>query len=117
MRQATPTPGGQSRSLVGITACVLLAVAACAPIHATKAAKSASPQPAPSPVLAQHPHLPPDLTGTCVPAAHSFSCTMQHRISEVMRYIARQPGQIGIELRDRDTGAAWGDKDADTWIS
>jgi hypothetical protein len=114
MRQLTPTLGGQSRGLVGIAACVLLAVAACAPIHASKAARSASPQPAPSPVLAQHPHLPPDLTGTCGPAPDSFSCTMQHRISEVTRYIARQPGQIGIELHDRETGAAWGDKDADT---
>lgn len=47
MRQVTPTPGRPSRGLVGIAACVLLAVAACAPIHASKAARSASPQPAP----------------------------------------------------------------------
>lgn len=114
MRHVTPTPGGPSRGLVGIAACLLLAVAACAPIHPSKAAESASPQPAPSPVPAQHPHVPPAPTSSCVPAPDSFSCTMQHRISEVARYIAHQPGQIGVELRDRDTGASWGDKDADT---
>jgi hypothetical protein len=114
MRQVTPTSGGPSRGLVGIAAYVLLAVAACAPIHASKVAESASPRPAPRPVLVPHPHLPPDPTGTCVPSVGSFSCAMQHRISEVKRYIAHQPGEIGVELHDRDTGASWGDKDADT---
>jgi hypothetical protein len=38
---------------------------------------------------------------------------MQHRISEVTRYLAHQPGEIGVVLHDRDTGATWGDKDAD----
>jgi len=114
MRQGTPASGGPSRGLVGIAAYVLLAVAACAPIHAGKVAESASPRPAPRPVLVPHPHLPPGPTGTCVPSAGSFSCAMQHRISEVKRYIAHQPGEIGVELHDRDTGASWGDKDAGT---
>ena len=39
---------------------------------------------------------------------------MQHRISEVERYIASQPGEIGVELHDRRTGASWGNKEADT---
>jgi hypothetical protein len=48
-----------------------------------------------------------------VPALDAFTCTMQHRISEVERYIAHQPGEIGVELHDRHTGASWGNKEAD----
>jgi hypothetical protein len=39
---------------------------------------------------------------------------MQRRIAEVKRFIASQPGEIGVELHDRATGASWGNKDADT---
>jgi hypothetical protein len=94
---------------------VLLAVAACAPAHASKVAAlapSVSPQPADS-RLPVRPSLPPDRAGMCVPALDAFSCAMQHRISKVERYIAQQPGEIGVELHDRDTGASWGNKDAD----
>jgi hypothetical protein len=97
-----------------VVTAVLLAVAGCAPAHASKVAAlapSASPQPADS-RLPVRPSLPPDRAGKCVPALDAFSCTMQHRISEVERYIARQPGEIGVELHDRNTGASWGSKDA-----
>jgi hypothetical protein len=92
---------------------VLLAVAACAPAHAARsAAPPPSPQPADNP-LPMHPSLPPDRVGSCVPALDAFSCVMQHRITEVKRYLAHQPGQIGVQLRDRDNGATWGNGNAD----
>jgi hypothetical protein len=39
---------------------------------------------------------------------------MWERIGKVKRYIAHQPGTIGVELYDRDTGASWGNRDAAT---
>ena len=114
MRQLTPRSGGSARGLVWVVAGVLLAVVACTPAHASKAADSASPQPTAYEPLPLRPQLPPDRAGSCTVAAYAFSCTMQHRISQVERYIAHQPGQIGVELTDRDTGARWGSKDAGT---
>ena len=115
MRQLTPRPGGPARGLAGVAAAVLLAVVACAPAHASKTTeRPASPQPAGYQPLPARPQLPPDRAGSCVVASDTFPCFMQHRISEVERYIARQPGQIGVELTDRGTGARWGSKDADT---
>ena len=122
MREFMPKSGRSWSSLAGIATCLLLAVAACAPARANKAAEPASPRPAAEPASPQpasaplplRPSLPPDRAGTCVPALDAFSCTMQHRISEVKRYLAHQPGQIGVELYDRETGASWGDADADT---
>jgi len=112
MRQVKPRPGWSWRGLGWLAACTLLAVAACAPVYASKAAGSASPQPVSGPVRVPRPHLSPRLVGTCIPLPGSFSCAMQHRISEVKRYLAHQPGEIGVELHDRDTGASWGSKDA-----
>src|SRR6516162_9489242 len=116
MRRLTLRSAGSARGLAGIFAGVLLAVVACAPARASKAADSPSPQPAsPQPADAPfpvRPSLPPDRAGSCVIATDAFSCAMQHRISEVKRYIAHQPGQIGVELTDRDTGARWGSTDA-----
>ncbi|HEY5989545.1 MAG TPA: tat pathway signal sequence, partial [Streptosporangiaceae bacterium] len=43
-----------------------------------------------------------------------FSCVMGQRIRKVERYIAGQPGQIGILLHDRKTGVTWGNANADT---
>jgi hypothetical protein len=94
--------------------CLLLAVAACAPASTSKDATPASSRPAVAPRPVPHPDLAPHLTGTCLPGPGAFSCTMQHRISEVKHYLAHQPGKIGVELYDRDDGASWGNKDADT---
>jgi len=113
MRQLT-SRSGSSRGLIGVVACVLLAVVACAPIHVSKVAEAASPQPVSEPALVPRFHPPQEMVGACVPQPGSFSCAMQHRISEVKRYLAHQPGEIGVELQDRDTGASWGNKDADT---
>ena len=99
--------------LAGIAASVLLAVAACAPAHASRTASPASPQPT-NGRLPVHPSLPPNKSGSCVVAPDQFTCTMQDRITEVKHYLAHRPGEIGVELHDRDTGASWGNKDADT---
>jgi hypothetical protein len=113
MRQLAPRTGGSAIKLAGIAASVLLAVAACAPAHASRTASPASPQPT-NGRLPVHPSLPPNKSGGCVVAPDQFTCTMQHRITEVKHYLAHQPGEIGVELHDRDTGASWGNKDADT---
>lgn len=47
------------------------------------------------------------LTGACPAAAHQFSCLMRWRIRAAQRYLARQPGRIGLVLHDRLTGATW----------
>src|SRR5215469_7149325 len=115
MRQLTPRSGGPFGSLAGLAICVLLAVSACGSAHVGKAAVGPpSPQPANGPFPEPHPQIPPVPAGACQQTPNSFSCGMQHRISEVKRYIANQPGEIGVELHDRDTGASWGNKDADT---
>jgi hypothetical protein len=95
---------------------VLLAVAACGPARTgskAAAAKPASPQPVGQP-LPLHPSLPPNRSGSCVAAADQFSCVMQQRIRLVKHYLAHQPGEIGVALYDRDSGASWGNKDAGT---
>lgn len=113
MRQFTARPDGAAIKLAGIAVSVLLAVAACAPAHASKTAAPAAPQPTVKP-LPMRPSLPPDRSGNCVVAPDQFSCVMQQRIARVKRYIAHQPGKIGVELHDRVTGASWGNDDADT---
>ena len=121
MRQLTPGSGGSARGLAWVAVGVLLAAVACTPAHASKAVGSASPhdgsaspKPAAYEPLPPRPPLPPVRAGSCVVATNTFSCTMQHRISEVKRYLAHQPGQIGVELTDRNTGARWGNDAAGT---
>ena len=46
-------------------------------------------------------------TGACLQAARRFSCLMRSRVRAVERYLARQPGKIGVVLHDRVTGATW----------
>lgn len=58
--------------------------------------------------------LGPHVDGGCAAPPDGFSCTMQQRISEVMQYIAGQPGTIGIVLHDRDNGATWENANART---
>jgi hypothetical protein len=113
MRQHGLRPGGTWRGLAGLAACLLLAVAACTPAHASKTAGPATPQPKAVPLLVPHPKVLPQPTPTCG-SPDTFSCAILQRISAVKRYIARQPGQIGVELYDRDTGARWGNKYANT---
>ena len=103
------------RALAGILAGVLLAVAACAPASTKVAAGPTPTHPAdPLPAPAPHPQVAPHLTTTCVPTPNSFSCVMEHRISEVKHYLADQPGEIGVALYDRDNGASWGNEQAST---
>jgi len=46
--------------------------------------------------------------------AGGFSCQMTARIHQVQRYLAGRPGQIGIVLHDRQTGATWRNSRAHT---
>ncbi|MEV0674904.1 tat pathway signal sequence [Actinosynnema sp. NPDC050436] len=36
-----------------------------------------------------------------------FDCDLQRRVAQVRRYVAGRPGDVGIVLRDRETGAVW----------
>jgi hypothetical protein len=111
----TGRSGRSWSGLAGVAVCMLLAVAACGPARTGKAAGPAAPVPAYEPLpVPPHPQLPPNPVGTCESPPGSFSCRMERRISEVKHFIAHQPGTIGVELYDRDTGARWGDKEADT---
>src|SRR5262249_59881754 len=47
------------------------------------------------------------LAGACPAAARQFSCLMRRRIRAAQRYLARQPGRIGLVLHDRVAGATW----------
>ncbi|HEY7432599.1 MAG TPA: serine hydrolase [Streptosporangiaceae bacterium] len=104
--------------LIVLAACVLLAVTGCASAQAgrapgaTKDGKQGG-SPVYGPVPRPQPQLTPHLGNICLPAT-GFSCTMWDRISQVKRYLASQPGQVGVALHDRDTGASWVSKDGDT---
>ena len=100
---------------VTLAAAVLaaLAVAGCAPSagHAPSAGASrrgtATRRAAPGP-----PPASASAAATTPPAApcqapDGFSCAMAARIGLVQRYLAGRPGQIGIVLHDRQTGATW----------
>ncbi|HCU95399.1 MAG TPA: tat pathway signal sequence [Actinobacteria bacterium] len=63
-----------------------------------------SPLPAPG-QRAGPPHRA--LTGACPAIASGFSCLMRWRIRAAQRYLAGQPGRIGLVLHDRVTGATW----------
>src|ERR1017187_1677116 len=126
-----PRPPGRTagpHSLVGMLATRFSRVAAVAwstgvglglvgcgsPAHS--AGSSASPASAPStqrtvpsPSVAS-----PSPTRCAVTIAPGFSCLMQQRISEAQRYLATQPGHIGIVLYDRTSRATWRNVDAST---
>jgi hypothetical protein len=51
-------------------------------------------------------------TGACPAIVHGFSCLMRQRIRAAQRYVASQPGRIGLVLHDRLTGATWGNANA-----
>src|SRR5690349_21559562 len=63
---------------------------------------------------------PPTRTSRRAPAGkcpaewpgRGFSCLMRWRIRAAQRYLARQPGRIGVVLHDRVTGATWRDANA-----
>jgi hypothetical protein len=49
----------------------------------------------------------PSPTRCAATIAPGFSCPMRQRISEAQRYLATQPGRIGIVLYDRTSRATW----------
>jgi hypothetical protein len=71
------------------------------------AARSATPAPSPLQVPVPKAQLSPHLGTWCVSSPRGFSCRMRQRIRRVERYLASQPGQIGVVLHDRKTGATW----------
>jgi hypothetical protein len=94
--------------------CVMLVVACVAGCHRVAPARSVgagSSPPATTPPPVQFPlpkaQLIPHMHVPCVSPAHGFSCLMQQRIRKVGRYLASQPGEIGVVLHDRQTGATW----------
>lgn len=102
--------------VTGMAACVLLGAVACAPAG-TGGAAGSSPAPSPQPVYGQVPVPQPQLTPTrreLCGAPTGFTCAMWQRIDLVKSYLRRQPGQVGVELHDRATGASWGNQNAGT---
>ncbi len=91
-----------------------LALAGCAPPagHAPPAGPLRGTAPAASPAAWNPPpasaraSVPTPAVASCR-APDGFSCTMAARIRLVQRYLAGRPGQIGIVLHDRQTGATW----------
>ncbi len=124
-RSARRAPG--THSLVGMLAARLsrvAAVACCAWLglglagcgqHPASAGPSASPTSAPSTQrTVPRPTAASPSPTPCATVAPGFSCLMQQRISEVERYLATQPGHIGIVLHDRTSRATWQNGDAAT---
>jgi hypothetical protein len=109
---------------------LLLSVAGCARAGAREIARvhrtggtSSRNKPGSSP--GRRPTPSPDASGDqapgraaqvahCQVAAPGFSCGMQQRIRAVEQYLATQPGEIGIVLHDRVTGATWENSAAST---
>jgi hypothetical protein len=67
--------------------------------------------PVPAPESQASPSRRPE-RGGCPVSAGGFSCLMRRRIRAAQRYLARQPGRIGLVLHDRVTGATWHNADA-----
>jgi hypothetical protein len=100
--------------MAGVSGCqkVLPGRGAGAPF--SKAAMTGTPTPSPLQLPLPMAQLTPHLGTSCFSAAHGFSCVMQQRIRRVKRYLAGQPGQIGVVLHDRKTGATWENANAGT---
>ena len=107
-------PPARAAASATLAAAVLaaLALAGCAPSagHAPSAGASrgsTATRPAasgPPPASASAATTPP--AAPCQ-APDGFSCAMAARIRLVQQYLAGRPGQIGIVLHDRQTGATW----------
>ena len=96
-------------SLLGVSA-----LSGCSLMPRSQPTSPASTQPSPvsasSPSAAAAPASCPAVT----PAG--FSCAMRTRIAEVEDFLKTRPGMIGIVLRDRQSGAVWQNKYADSQI-
>ena len=93
--------------------CAALALAGCAPpAGPPPVAGPSRPATATSPSAGSTPPASASAPATSPAAAPcqapgGFSCTMAARIRLVQQYLAGRPGQIGIVLHDRQTGATW----------
>jgi hypothetical protein len=93
---------------VSLVAVLLAAVSAFA---ATEAKSSGSHGPAwinrNAEARAAGPGPSPSVPGCPATIAAGFSCTMRQRIVSTERYLQTAPGEIGVEIHDRMTGATW----------
>jgi hypothetical protein len=111
---------GPRLSRVAVVACAALlgfSLVGCGSLHALGLGSPASPTPTPrtqrgtpAPIAFPRPH-PTICPATIAPG---FTCVMEQRITEVERYLATQPGHIGIVLHDRVAGATWRNAEAST---
>jgi hypothetical protein len=95
---------------------VLIILAGCAGGTGPPAASGPPSTPATAPATAPSAGpagTPPSPASPCR-GAGGFSCQLTARIHQVQRYLAGRPGQIGIVLHDRQTGATWRNAGAHT---
>jgi hypothetical protein len=100
-------------SLLGVgvlSGCSLMPRSQPAAPASTRPAQQPSPVSASSPSAAAAPAPCPAAT----PAG--FSCAMRTRIAEAENFLKARPGMVGIVLRDRQSGAVWQNKYADSQI-
>jgi hypothetical protein len=100
-------------SLLGVSA-----LSGCSLMPGSQPTSPASTRPVqqPSPVSASSPSAAaaPAPCPAATPAG--FSCAIRTRIAEVEDFLKTRPGMIGIVLRDRQSGAVWQNKYADSQI-
>ncbi len=100
--------------MAGVSGCQKVLPGRGAGAAFSKAATTGTATPAPLQLPLPKAQLTPHLGLSCVSAPHGFSCVMQQRIRRVRRHLAGQPGQIGVVLHDRKTGATWENANART---
>jgi hypothetical protein len=98
-------------------ALALAGLTACSASHSAQRKPPASTRPA-TPVAAPDGPSPAPPPACSAPAGTSrrFSCTTRERIEDVERYLRARPGEVGIVLRDRRTGAVWRNANAGVHI-
>ncbi|MEV6525079.1 hypothetical protein AB0M43_24295 [Longispora sp. NPDC051575] len=109
-----------SRSLPWFLACAVTAVLAVAGCSAEKAAPEAAAPPAVSGTAPGTPSLPAPAPAPTTPACaapQGWDCSWGPKFAQVSARVAASPGQLGVEVRDRQTGAVWkaGAADKTTW--
>ena len=89
----------------GLAGCGVFTPASSKTVSQSPAGDRSSSSPSPSVT----PSPTPSPTPTVCPAkvAPGFSCTMRENIRQARQYMQALPGNLGLVLHDRDTGATW----------
>ncbi|GIG61024.1 hypothetical protein Lfu02_53960 [Longispora fulva] len=106
-----PSARPLARSLLcAVTATLALAGCSSAPAAAPPPTRAASPAGTPTP-----PPAPAPTTPACEP--HGWDCSWAPKFAAVEARVKASPGQLGVEVRDRQSGAVWkaGATDKTTW--